>query len=66
MVGRGGQAWEIVSTKSLEMNVGARIPEFSFRTVRSCDFIESTAICVTWDRNVTPATTSYTRTRPTS
>jgi len=46
--------WEIVSIKSLETNVGARIPEFSFRTERSCDFIESAAACVTWDGKVAP------------
>lgn len=54
--GWGGEdwVWDVVSRKSLETNVGARLPEFSLRTERSCAFIKTLTSCITWDGKVAP------------
>ncbi len=43
-----------LAIKSLETNVGVRLPEFSLKTERRCDFIEKSATCVTWNGKITP------------
>jgi len=45
---------ELASIRSLETNVGVRLPEFSIKTERSCAFVKEGATCVTWDGKVTP------------
>ena len=40
--------------KSLETNVGVRLPEFTLKTERKCMFIENNAACITWNGNVAP------------
>ncbi len=44
----------LLAIKSLETNVGVRLPEFSLKTERKCNFIENAATCVTWDGKVAP------------
>ena len=43
-----------LAVKSLETNVGIRLPEFTLKTERRCEFIENLATCITWDGKVTP------------
>ncbi|MCS7386660.1 MAG: tungsten cofactor oxidoreductase radical SAM maturase [archaeon GB-1867-005] len=45
---------EKASIKSLEANVGLKIPEFTLKTERSCPFVLNMASCVTWNGLVSP------------
>ena len=45
---------EKVAIKSLETNVGVKMPEFTLKTERSCPFIRDMAACITWNGFVAP------------